>query len=246
MAPYLQASDWSSTNKTLKTAVRILTSHAFSAPFRSSTPPGPLRHIADAQEKSLPFKDSKHRADFAGASGFAHIRMGEIISASIEQVLTALRVHDGLDHEAISSIVSSILKDMQVDVAQVITLGTKVDAGVFNQQVAVQRKIISSSSGGYKIKDTLSSCLPSSLHLFRDSGSRIKDALDATRSSAQTSAYAGKRSYYPKSQSKKPKASAPAGPKTSVAAPSPKPAGKGKGRSRKGGKGGQQKPPAQS
>ena len=70
--------------------------------------------------------------------------------------MTALRVHDGLDHEAISSIVSSILKDMQVDVAQVFTLGTIVDAGIFNREVAVQRYLISSSSAGSRIRDILS------------------------------------------------------------------------------------------
>ena len=119
-----------------------------------------------------------------------------------------------------------------------VNLGTIVDAGVFNREVVVQRNLISSSADGAKIKDTLSSCPPSSLLLFEDSGSRIKDALDAARSSARPSTYWGSKRFLPKSRSKKP-ASSPAEPKVSSSVPSATPAGKGKGR------GGQQKPPAQ-
>ena len=112
VAPDLQASDWSSTKRSMSTAVRILTSHERSAPFRSSVPPDHLHHLADSLEKSTTFKESKDRANFAGASGYAHIRTSEIIASSIMQVLTVLRDHNGLDHEAISSNISSTLKDM--------------------------------------------------------------------------------------------------------------------------------------
>ena len=178
VTPDLQASSWSSTKRYMKTALGILMTHPLSAPFRSSAPPGPLCFLAESMEKLSTYRESRFRADYAGASGLAHLRTGEIVSASCDEILTALRDHDGSDHGVISSNISSLLLKMQVDVARMVNLGTTVDAGVFNLETVVQRNCYTNSSVGASIKDTLSSCRPSSLLLFSDSGSSIKDTLD--------------------------------------------------------------------
>ena len=192
--------------------------------------------------------NSRFRTDLAGTSGLAHLRTGEIVSASCDEILTALRDHDGSDHGVISSSISSLLRKMQEDVAQMVNLGTSVDAGCFNLETLLQRSFYQNSSVGAPIRDTLSSCPPSFLLLFSDPGTRIKDALDAARSASHFSSSQAKKSGRggAKSQSKK-RGSCPAQPRSSAApkapaAPSASYAGKGRGRSRGGG---QQKPPAQ-
>ena len=65
--------------------------------------------------------------------------------------------------------------------------GTRLAAGAFNKEVDIQRKIILKSKVGASIKNTLSMCPPSSSLLFKDKGSRIKDALDAARVESKSS-----------------------------------------------------------
>lgn len=191
-------------------------------------------------DKDKEFKASKDRANAAGACGLSVIRCSEIVKTSVDDILEALRDGEDKDFKALSERIAKALKSMQNDVSDVTTLGTKVAAGSFNQEVALQRKLLIASKQGSLIKDTLSQCLPTAILTFDDKGSRIKDALEAARAHPRPS-------YQPKSSSRSffkdiPKKSFyPSKPESKSFSAPAKSTGNGRGRFQKGRGGGRKK-----
>ena len=197
-------SDWSTTSRTMRSEVRKIASHPDSFVFRSSSVPDSIMHVTDALAKDPRFKESKDRADVAGACGLSFLRSAEIVDATVPEILKTLQ---DIDKETLD-VVSTLLVRMHNDIMDTSTSGTKVAAGAFNAEVAAQRKLVLASKVGSSIKDTLAFCPPSSGLLFQAQGSRIKDALEAARAdrSAGRSSFGGKSSFR-KSYSKKPSSS---------------------------------------
>ena len=185
--------------------MRKISSHPDSSIFHASSVPDCIMHITDSLSKDIRFKESKERSDIAGACGLAFLRTAEIISTSVEDLRNSLH---GID-EAVLEKATKKLVQMQNDITDISTSGTKVVAGFFNQEVSTQRKLILTSKVGSSIKDTLSFCPLTSELLFEAKGTRIKDALEAARSdrsAGRTSSYQPRKSSYKKPYSKKPSA----------------------------------------
>ena len=194
------------TPRSMKSEMRKISSHPDSSIFRASSVPDCIMHITDSLSKDIRFKESKERADIAGACGLTFLRSAEIMDTAVNDLLKTLQ---GIDKDTLDAASAQLIK-MQNDITDISTSGTKVVAGFFNLEVSAQRKLILASKVGSSIKDTLAFCPPTSELLFEAKGTRIKDALEAARSdrsAGRTSSYQPRKSSYRKPFSKKPSAS---------------------------------------
>lgn len=178
--------DWASTLRQMKGAVRSLTIRPNSAPFKSSKLPDCISFIEDSLSGDKIFKESRERADVAGACGLSLIRCGEIVSASVSDLMENIKADD-FDFESFRASMKEKLTKLQNGVNETVELGTRVAAGAFNQEVKVQRNQVLNCRLGRPIKDTLESCDPTSIHLFEDQASKIKEAVLASRIQPSTS-----------------------------------------------------------
>jgi hypothetical protein len=75
------------------------------------------------------------------------------------------------------------LKEAKRDIFKVTNMGSKIAAGMFNQDVVELSDVVTSISPGKDIRSTLQVCKPSLTHLFGDEGGPIETALDAIKHS---------------------------------------------------------------
>jgi hypothetical protein len=71
---------------------------------------------------------------------------------------------------------------------KVLHAGARIAAGVFNQGVKEQRRLVCNSPEAKAVKSTLEVCKPSLSHLFGDDDSRLDKALEAAKFSRYQSA----------------------------------------------------------
>jgi hypothetical protein len=73
------------------------------------------------------------------------------------------------------------LKEVKNAFFKVANVGSKVAAGLFNQGIEEQRRLVCSSTAAKSIHTALELCKPSVTHLFGGDDMRIKEALEAVK-----------------------------------------------------------------
>jgi hypothetical protein len=111
-------------------------------------------------------------------------------------------------------------------------VGSRIAAGVFNQGIKEQRRLVCDSTAAKSVKSTLEVCKPSLTHLFGDNDSRLEKALEAAKFSPGLQPYRPKSPYHFRSsdsQEGRDKRRKTPYPKPSYKKPSYKPRSSGKG-----------------
>jgi hypothetical protein len=80
-------------------------------------------------------------------------------------------------------------------------VGSRIAAGVYNQGIKEQRRLVCDSPAAKHIKSTLEVLKPSLSHLFGDDGSRIEKALVAAKFSPGLQSYRPKAPHFRSSNS---------------------------------------------
>jgi hypothetical protein len=183
--------DWETSISTLKKTVSSLTEPPESASIRSLKFPASLLHAeADLRLKKT-FKDEVLWTDAASACGLAFIRCGEIAHATLgkgSDLITAMKsaAAEGSpqDTDSLREVLWVSLDELDTikkEVERVSLVDSRIAAGVFNQGIKEQRRLICESSEAKHIKSSLEVCKPSLTHLFGDDESRIDKALEAAK-----------------------------------------------------------------
>jgi hypothetical protein len=183
--------DWDMSISTLKKTVSSLTEPPESAIFRSSKfRPSLLHAEADLRVKKA-FKDEVLRTDAAGACGLAFIRCGEIAHASlgktsklISTMKSAITGGSPQDADSLREVLRDSLEKLDTikkEVERVSLAGSRIPAGVFNQGIKEQRRLVCDSPAAKHVKSTLEVCKPSLSHLFGDDDTRLNKALEAAK-----------------------------------------------------------------
>jgi hypothetical protein len=87
------------------------------------------------------------------------------------------------DADSLLDIMRDSLRELKVIKAaffEVANVGSKVTAGLFNQRIEEQRRLVCGSTAAKSIR-TLELCKPSVTHLFGGDDARIKEALEAVK-----------------------------------------------------------------
>jgi hypothetical protein len=182
-----------------------------SAPFRSSKFPSSLLHAeADLWIKKV-FKDKVLRTDAAGAFGLAFIRCGEIAHATLgktSKLISAMKsaVTGGSpqDADSLREVLRVSLEELDTikkEVERVSLVGSRIAAGVFNQGIKEQRRLVCDTPAAKHVKSTLEVCKPSLTHLFGDNDTRLDKALEAAKFFPGLQPYRPKAPYFCSSDS---------------------------------------------
>jgi hypothetical protein len=183
--------DWKSSISALKKTASALTEPAGSAPFRSSLFPASLLHAeADLRSKKL-FKDEVLRTDAAGACGLSLVRCGKLAHATLgKESPVIIRMKDaatGVSPQDVDSLLAVLrdslgeLDSIRKEISKVLLLGSKIAAGIFNQEIEEQRRLVCDSPAAKAVKSTLKVCKPSLTHLFGDNDMRLDKVLEAAK-----------------------------------------------------------------
>jgi hypothetical protein len=81
-------------------------------------------------------------------------------------------------------------------VERVSLVGSRIAAGVFNQGIKEQRRLVCESTEAKPIKSSLEVCKPSLTHLFGNNETRIDKALEAAKFSQGLQPYRSKAAYF--------------------------------------------------
>jgi hypothetical protein len=203
--------DWETSISTLKKTVSTLTEPPESVVFRSSKfPPSLLHAEADLRSKKV-FKDEVLRTDAAGACGLAFVRCGEIAHATLGKTSTfiaAMKTAVAGDSPQDANSLREVLRDsldeldtIKSEVERVSLVGSRIAAGIYNQGIKEQHRLVCDSLVAKHIKSTLEVLKPSLSHLFGDDDSRIDKALEAVKFSPGLQSYRPKAPYFRSSYS---------------------------------------------
>jgi hypothetical protein len=198
--------DWESSISALKKTVLALTEPPESAPFRSSIFPSSLLHAeADLRSKKA-FKDEILKTDAAGACGLALVCCGKIAhaalgknSALITSMKTAAMGSSPQDPESLREVLRDSLAELdsiRKEFHKVSLVGSKIAAGVFNQGIKEQRRLVCDSPAAKLVRTTLEVCRPSLTHLFGDNDTRLDKALEAAKFSPGLQPYRPKAPFH--------------------------------------------------
>jgi hypothetical protein len=190
--------DWESTISALKKSASALMEPAESAPFRSSLFPASILHAkADLRSKRA-FKDEVLCMDAAGACGLSLVCFGELAHATLgKESPVIIRMKDTAKGESPQDVDSllAVLRDslgeldsISKEIYKVSFVGSRIAAGIFNQGIKEQRRLVCDSPAAKAVKSTLEVCKPSLTHLFGDNDTRLDKALEAAKFSRYQSA----------------------------------------------------------
>jgi hypothetical protein len=247
--------DWETSISTLKRTVATLSEPPESAIFKSSKFPPSLLHIEADLKTNKAFKDEVLRTDAAGACGLAFVRCGEIAHATLGKtsklvtaIKTAVADDSPQDVASLKEVLRVSLEELNTvkrEVERVSLVGSKIAAGVYNQGIREQRRLVCNATAAKCVKSTLEVLKPSLTHLFDDEDSRIDKALEAARFSPGHQPYRPKAPFYrPDSQGARGRKSKPyyPGPRQQKKSSyNPRSTGKGPGPASKKGEGQQKK-----
>jgi hypothetical protein len=73
------------------------------------------------------------------------------------------------------------LDSIRKEIHKVSLVGSKIAAGVFNQGIKEQRRLVCDSPAAKPVRTTLEVCKPSLTHLFGDNDTRLDKVLEAAR-----------------------------------------------------------------
>jgi hypothetical protein len=174
--------DWESTISASKKSASALTELAESAPFKLSLFPASLLHAeADLWSKRA-FKEEVQRTD---AAGISLVRCGELAHATLgKESLVIIRMKDAAKGESPQDADSllAVLRDslgeldsIRKEIYKVSLVGSKIAAGIFNQGIKEQRRLVCDSPAAKAVKST-EVCKPSLTHLFGDDDTRLEAA----------------------------------------------------------------------
>jgi hypothetical protein len=173
-------------------------------------PPSLLHAEADLRVKKA-FKDEVLRTDTAGACGLAFIRCGEIAHATLRKtskLISAMKfaITGGSPRDAGS--LREVLRDsleeldtIKKKVERVSLVGSRIAAGVFNQGIKEQRRLVCDSPAAKHVMSTLEVCKPSLFHLFGDDNTRLDKVLEAAKFWPGLQSYRPKAPYFCSSDS---------------------------------------------
>jgi hypothetical protein len=248
--------DWETTISALKKTASALTEPSELAPFRLSLFPTSLLHAEADLRTKKPFKDEVMLTDAAGACGLALVQCSEIAhaclgknSAVIVRMKAAATGGSPQDADSLLEVLRDSLGELDSihkEISKVSLVGSRIAAGVFNQGIKEQRRLVYDSTAAKSVKSTLEVCKPSLTHLFGDDDSRLEKALEAAKFSPGLQSYRPNSPYhfcssdFQEEQDKRRKTPYP---KSSYKKPSYKPrsSGKGHGPASKKGEGQQKK-----
>jgi hypothetical protein len=198
--------DWETSISTLKKAVSTLTQPPESVIFKSSKFPPSLLHIEADLKSNRAFKDKVLRTDAAGACGLAFIRCGEIAHATLgktSKLIAAMKSAAADDSPQDADSLKEVLQvsfeeldTVKKEVERVSLLGSRIAAGIYNQGIKEQRRLVCNSTAAKCVKSTLEVLKPSLTHLFGDDDSRIDKALEAAKFSPGQQPYRPKAPFY--------------------------------------------------
>jgi hypothetical protein len=198
--------DWETSISTLKKTVATLSKPPESVIFKSSKFPPSLLHIEADLKSNKAFKDEVLRTDATGACGLAFVRCGEIAHATLgktSKLITAMKtavVDDSpQDADSLREVLRVSLEELNTvnkEVERVSLVGSKIAAGIYNQGIKEQRRLVCNSNAAKCVKTTLEVLKPSLTHLFDDDDSRIDKALEAARFSPGHQPYRPKAPFY--------------------------------------------------
>jgi hypothetical protein len=183
--------DWETSISVLQKTASALTEPSESAPFRSSLFPSSLLHAKADLRSKKPFKDEVLRMDAAGARGLALVRCGEIShaalgknSAVIVRMKNAATGGSPQDADSLLEVLRDSLGELdsiRKEIHKVSLVGSRIAAGVFNQGMKEQRRLVCDSPAAEFVESTLEVCKPSLTHLFGDDDTRLEKALEAAK-----------------------------------------------------------------
>jgi hypothetical protein len=190
--------EWKSTISAMKKTASALTEPAESASFRSSLFPASLLHAeADLRTKKA-FTDEILRTDAAGACSLFLVRCGELAHATLgKDSPLIIRMKDACTGESAQNVDSLLavlmdslgeLNSIRKEILKVSLVGSKIAAGIFNQGIEEQRRLVCDSPAAKAVKSELKVCKPSLIHVFSDDDARLDKALEAAKFSCFQSA----------------------------------------------------------
>jgi hypothetical protein len=175
----------------MKRTSSTLTELAGSAPFRSSLFPGCLLYAEADLKPRKALKEAVLKTDAAGAFGLSLVRCGELAHAAlgrdsplIKMMKDACTGESPQDTDSLLGVMRDSLKELNKikrEISKVLTVGSRIAAGVFNQGIKEQRLLVCDSPAAKAVKSTLELCKPSLTHLFGEDDSRIEKALEAAK-----------------------------------------------------------------
>jgi hypothetical protein len=199
--------DLESTISASKKSASALTEPAESAPFRSSLFPASILHAeADLRSKRA-FKDEVLRTDAAGPCSLSLVRCSELAHTTLgKESPVIIRMKDTAKGESPQDVDSllAVLRDslgeldsIRKEIYKVSLVGSKIAAGIFNQGIKEQRRLVCNSPAAKAVKSTLEVCKPSLTHLFGDDDTKLDKALEAAKFSRyQSSPYCPKAPFH--------------------------------------------------
>jgi hypothetical protein len=93
------------------------------------------------------------------------------------------------------------LDTIKKEVERVSLVGSRIAAGVFNQGIKEQRRLVCDSPAAKHVKLMLEVCKPSLSHFFGDDDTRLDKALEAAKFSPGLQSYRPKAPYFRSSDS---------------------------------------------
>jgi hypothetical protein len=117
---------------------------------------------------------------------------------------TAVAGDSPQDADSLREILRDSLEELDTikrEVERVSLVGSRIAAGIYNQGIKEQRRLVCDSPAAKHIKSTLEVLKPSLSHLFRDDDSRIDKALEAAKFLPGLQSYRPKAPYFCSSDS---------------------------------------------
>jgi hypothetical protein len=152
--------------------------------------PTSLLHAeADLRSKKA-FKEEVQCTNATGACGLSLVRCRELAHATLgKESPVIIRMKDAAKGESPQDVDSllAVLRDslgeldsIRKEIYKVSLVGSRIAAGVFNQGIKEQRRLVCDSPVK-AVKSTLEVCKPSLSHLFGDDNTRLDKALEAAK-----------------------------------------------------------------
>jgi hypothetical protein len=136
----------------------------------------------------------------------ASLSSGEIAQAALRKNNAVIvRMKDAAtrgspqDAESLLEVLSDSLGELDSickEIHKVSLVGSRIAAGVFNQGIKEQRRLVCDSTAAKSVKSTLEVCKPSLTHLFGDDDSKLEKALEAAKFSPGLQPYRPKAPFH--------------------------------------------------
>ena len=112
---------------------------------------------------------------------------------------TAVAGDSPQDADSLREVLRDSLEELDTikrEVERVSLVGSRITAGIYNQGIKEQRRLVCNSNAAKCVKSTLEVLKPSITHLFGDDDSRIDKALEAAKFSPGQQPYRPKAPFY--------------------------------------------------